>query len=179
MDRAQKNNTPTPEFLKLLIGHQSDLYGYIGTLMGAQQGAPDVLQETNGKLLENWQDFDPLYPFLPWAFTIARYEVLTWRKRQSRDRLVLNDELLTSIAERMGNDSSSPDVRLEALKSCLKKLRPAARKMIESRYMHGESVGEMAGRLGRSVNALSVALFRIRKAILDCIQSTLAAKEGA
>lgn len=167
---------PTPEFLLLLTSHQSTLYAAITALIGGVEGAHDVLQETNVVLLEKAAAYDATRPFVPWALTFARFQVLAWRKRQTRDRLVLDDELFAAVADRMTGDLTSAGQRLDALEKCLHKLAPEMRHMVEARYVQGNPVQEIAAKSGRSVNVVSVTLFRIRKALLQCVQATLAAE---
>jgi RNA polymerase sigma-70 factor (ECF subfamily) len=169
---------PRPEFLLLLTSHQSTLYAAISALLGGVEGAQDVLQETNIVLLEKAGDYDPARPFAPWALAFARFQVMAWRKRQSRDRLVLDDELIAVLAERMAADSASPGRRLDALEKCLNKLPAESRTIVDARYIQGNPVHDIAAKLGRSVNVISVTLFRIRKTLLDCMRATLTAEGG-
>jgi RNA polymerase sigma-70 factor (ECF subfamily) len=135
-----------------------------------------VLQETNVALLEKAGEYDAERPFVPWAMTFARYQALAWRKRQSRDRLVLDDELFAALADRLVADTEPPNRRLDALEECLNKLPRESRRLVDSRYVDGEPVQDIAARLGRSVNVVSVTLFRIRKVLMDCVRTTLAAE---
>ena len=173
------NDKPVrPEFLLHLTSCQSALYAAITALLGGVEGAQDVLQETNVVLLEKASDYDLARPFVPWAMTFARFQVMAWRKRQSRDRLVLNDELFAVLADRLATESAAPNRRLDAIETCLGKLLPDSRQLVDARYVQGEAVQDIAARLGRSVNVVSVSLFRIRKALLDCVRATLAAEGG-
>ncbi len=170
---------PTPEYLLLLTSHQSTLYAALSALLGGVEGAQDVLQETNVVLLEKSGDYDVSRPFLPWALTFARFQALAWRKRQLRDRLVLDDELFAAVADRLASEPALPSRRLDALEKCLHKLVPDWRRIIDARYVEGASVQSIADRLGCSVNLVSVTLFRIRQALLDCVKADLAAEGGA
>jgi RNA polymerase sigma-70 factor (ECF subfamily) len=129
-------------------------------------------------LLEKANDYDPTRPFAPWALAFARFQVMAWRKRQSRDRLVLDDALVDALADRITADSAAPGRRLDALEKCLNKLPAESRQLVDARYSRGDPVQEIAAKLGRSVNVVSVTLFRIRKALLDCMRSALAAEGG-
>ena len=173
-----ENQVPSPGFLLELTNHQSTLYAVITALVGGVQGAQDVLQETNVVLLEKACDYDAARPFVPWALTFARFQVMAWRKRQARDRLVLNDELFGVLADRLVAEAAPPNRRLDAIETCLSNLQPDSRELVDARYVHGEAVQEIAARLGRSVNVVSVSLFRIRKALLDCVRTKLAADGG-
>lgn len=170
---------PSPEFLLLLTSYQSSLYASITALLGGIRGAQDVLQETNRALLERAADYAAERPFLPWALAFARFQVLAWRKRQTRDRLVLDDDLLATLADRLSAGRPAANTRLDALERCLSKLPADERQLIDERYARDEPVADIAARQGVSANTLSVTLFRIRKALRQCVHATLvAAGEG-
>jgi RNA polymerase sigma-70 factor (ECF subfamily) len=167
-----------PDFLLQLTTHQSTLYATITALLGGVEGAQDVLQETNVVLLEKAHEYDASRPFIPWAATFARFQVLAWRKRQSRDRLVLDDALFAVLADRLTAKAALPSRRLDAIETCLGKLTPESRQLVDARYVQDETVKSIADRLGRSVNVVSVSLFRIRKMLLECMRGELAAEGG-
>src|SRR5688572_14087827 len=100
----------TPEqlsqFVERLTAAQSALYGSIHALLAGATDAADVLQETNRVLWRKATTYDLARPFLPWALTVARFEVLAHRKRQSRDRLIFDDDLLGRIAEEYERQSA-------------------------------------------------------------------------
>src|SRR4051812_13542352 len=73
---------------------QAALYAYVCSLLGTSAGAADVLQEANLVLWEKAMEYDPERPFLPWARRIAHFQVLAYRKRQSREKLLFDDDLL-------------------------------------------------------------------------------------
>jgi RNA polymerase sigma-70 factor (ECF subfamily) len=153
------------------------MYAAVVSMMGGAEGAQDVLQETNAALLEKASDYDPSRPFVAWAIGFARTQVLAWRKKQNRDRLVLDDGLFEVVADRLVTDSPMTTVsnrRLEALEGCLQKLPQSSRELVAARYVRGEPVQSIASRMGRTENVVSVLLFRIRKALLDCMKTTLA-----
>lgn len=164
------------EFVERLTAAQSALYGAIHTLLGGDPDVADVLQETNRVLWRKAESYDRTRPFLPWALAVARFEVLAHRKRQSRDRLVFDDALLGQIAAEYERQSAH-DGALHALERCLQKLPAAQRELVDQRYVHGDSVNDIAARQGRAANAVSALLYRIRGLLATCVERTLA-KEG-
>ena len=167
------NRVHTPAFVGHLTGCQSALYAFISTLLGGAEGAGDVLQETNIVLWNKAADYDPARPFLPWAYTFARFQVMAWRKKQSRDRLVLDDDLLDRVADDFVTLDVTAERQLEALEGCLSKLAPTQRELLDSRYTKGEPVNEIAMRTGRDENVVSASLYRIRRALMKCVEATL------
>jgi RNA polymerase sigma-70 factor (ECF subfamily) len=168
----------TPEFVMQLTSHQSLLYSAIASLLGGVSGVQDVLQETNVALLEKAGEYDVSRPFAPWAISFARFQAMSWRKRQSRDRLVLNDDLFAAVADRLAAEPTAANRRLDALEKCLHKLPGESRRLVDLRYIEGYGVQDIAARVERSANVVSVTLFRIRKLLVDCVRARLAA-EGA
>jgi RNA polymerase sigma-70 factor (ECF subfamily) len=63
------------------------------------------------------------------------------------------------------------------LKGCLDKLPATQRRLVEDRYASGGSVQRMAEDAGKSVGAISQTLYRIREALMKCVEQTLATEE--
>jgi RNA polymerase sigma-70 factor (ECF subfamily) len=164
-----------PLFVERLTGAQSQLYAFIVSLLPGGGEAADVLQETNKALWQKAAEYDPARPFLPWAMQFARWQVMAHRKRVARDRLVFDDELVDQLATAF--EHSDPGERqLHALELCLKKLPPAQRALVAAKYEHGEAVNDIATREGKPANAVSALLYRIRAALAECVERTLAAE---
>jgi RNA polymerase sigma-70 factor, ECF subfamily len=115
------------DLVQLLTGVQSRLYAYICSLLGESAGASDVLQETNLALWDKVQDYDPSRPFLPWAYRIAYLQVLAYRKRCARNRLLFDDQLVSELAEQIESRDDDLDLRLEALGDCIGRPLPPRR----------------------------------------------------
>lgn len=157
-----------------LTACQSALYAYVCALLGTSAGAADVLQEANVILWEKAAEYDSNRPFLPWAFRIAYFQVLAYRKRLSRDKLLFNDELLASVSDAFLRRNDLADRELKALDGCLEKLPHRNRTVVDARYRDGEQVESIARRLSRAPNAVAAELYRVRKQLAECIRETLA-----
>jgi RNA polymerase sigma-70 factor (ECF subfamily) len=165
----------TGEFVQLLTGVQSRLYAYICSMLADAAGARDVLQETNLALWDKAGEYDPARPFAPWAYRVAYLQVLAYRKRVARSRLVFDEQLVSELAEQTRARDDDLDRRLEALHHCVGRLDEPRRELLDLRYARGESVDRIAGRLRKPPNVVAASLYRIRKALLGCIESRLAA----
>ena len=164
---------PPPEFVQQLMGCQSALYGFIVSLLGGVNDANDVLQEANFKLCRKWAEYDANQPFLRWAYAFARFEVMAFRKTKQRSRLVLDDELLATMAAELEESSEVAERRLKVLEDCIQRLNPRQRELIAARYGRGEPVQDIAARLSRPENAMAVLFYRLRKLLAVCAQSVL------
>jgi RNA polymerase sigma-70 factor (ECF subfamily) len=166
----------TNEFMQLLTGIQSRLYAYICSMIGDATGALDVLQETNVVLWDKAGEYDQSRPFPPWAFRIAYLQVLAYRKRCLRSRLVFDESLISKMTEEFLSRDEDHATLLDALACCLEKLPGFRRELIDCRYGRGESVEQMAKRFRKTPNVISASLYRVRKCLLSCIESRLAAE---
>ena len=157
----------------LIARHQPDLHRYILSLLPDRMLADDVLQETNLVLWRKAAEYDPAQLFLPWAFTIAFFQVKAARRDAGRDRHVFDDSLVEILAVEHQADAPSGDLEA-ALEKCLGELSESNRHLILARYQPGASVQDLAAERKQTPTALSLALLRIRKALETCIERKLA-----
>jgi RNA polymerase sigma-70 factor (ECF subfamily) len=139
-----------------------------------------VVQQANATLWRKRDEFALGTNFRAWAFSVARYEVLSHRKRQARDsRLVFGEELEQVLADDLIERPDDTERRHEALRGCLEKLRQQDRELLLYRYTAtAGTLDDFAQRMGRSVGGLKVTLHRLRNALLGCIEKQLAITEA-
>ncbi|MGZ0169884.1 MAG: sigma-70 family RNA polymerase sigma factor [Planctomycetales bacterium] len=166
-------------FVQQLATHQNRLYGYVFSLLGDHSRAADVLQETNIVLWRKIDEFQADRAFLPWAFAIARFQVLAHLRDRKRDRLLLGAELAEAISEETERQAEKLDDLRDALRPCLTTLSDGNRDLVERRYCRGMSIADIAAEVDRSVSAVKVALLRSRRHLSECIQRRLIAEGEA
>jgi RNA polymerase sigma-70 factor (ECF subfamily) len=154
---------------------QGWLYGHILTMLPDAEAARDVLQQTNLVLWRKRGEYDPAQGFLGWAAAIARFQVLAHLRDRDRDRHAFGGALLDHLAsEDVGEAGGDlPGDHGQALRHCLDQLGERDRELILQRYSPGHSVQSMAATMGKTVNAVSRALYRIRGLLSECIERAL------
>ncbi len=157
-----------------LTSCQNRVYAYILSLLPDPERAHDVLQETNLLAWRKADQFKQGTNFCAWACKIAFYEVLAERRRRHRDRHVFDESVLTVIASQLDKKLGNHDDRAAALEECLERLQPRQREQLLERYGPGGTVRGIAESTGKSRSAVAATLYRIRHALLDCVQSRLA-----
>ena len=158
----------------LIARHQAELHRYILSLLPDRMLADDVLQETNLVLWRKAAEYDPAQSFLPWALTIAFYQVKAARRDAGRDRHVFDDSLVEILAAEHREADPSDGELEQALEKCLRELSEKQRQLILARYEPGASVQDLAAERNQTPTALSLVLLRIRKALESCIERKLA-----
>jgi RNA polymerase sigma-70 factor (ECF subfamily) len=167
------------EYVELIIAHQRRLCAYILTLLPDPNQAYDVLQQTNLVLWRDADRFDEGTNFFAWACRVAYFQVLDYRERSQRDRLRFGEGLLEMLTEEFESDGQRESDRLAAMRECVESLPANQRDLLGRRYQEDESVAAIAATSGRTAGAISAGLYRIRMALLDCIERRLVARRGA
>lgn len=170
---TNKSDIDADRFVQLLTAHQQTLYAYIRSLLPEADQASDVLQETNLVLWQRAGEFTPESNFGGWARKVAYYQVLARYRDRSRERLLFDTELVAVLAAEQEQQLARHEERQRALQRCLGRLSEPSRELVRRRYAPGASVQAIAQELGRSVGAISQALYRIRQSLVDCLQASL------
>ena len=168
------NHAIDDEFVRLLTNCQNRLYVYVLSLVADRDRAKDILQETNVVMCRKAGDFTRGTSFEAWACKIAYLEVLGERRRWARNRKVLfADDVLEAVASDVGRSLERFDDRSVALDECMQRLTECQRERLRQRYCEGGSVKDIAAMTGETSNAVAVSLYRIRNALLRCIESKM------
>lgn len=166
----------TERFVQQLTECQSRLFGYIYSMLGDHSRAADVLQETNLVLWRKNSDFEPDRPILPWAFGIARLQVLAHLRDQKRDRCLLDAQLVESLADETEKQAGQLEAVRTALRQCIELLGMESRDLVQRRYFRSTPIREIAESVDRSASAVKVALLRARRQLADCVQKRIVAE---
>jgi RNA polymerase sigma-70 factor (ECF subfamily) len=161
------------EYLALLLPCQQSLRNFIYSIHPNSGDLDDIMQDTAISLWEKFDTYDRKREFLPWAMRLAYFEVLRFRKKRSRDRLVFSDELVEVLAGEAPEQDIAAPVRV-ALDTCLCRLDGRARAVIEARYGHGTSIFDLATARNESVHGLYRLLEKVRGMLVACVRDRLA-----
>jgi RNA polymerase sigma-70 factor (ECF subfamily) len=172
-------NSNSSEIVALIARHQARLGGLVRCLLVRAADVDDVLQEVNSVLWEKANEFETGTDFWAWASQIARFKALNHIRKYSRDRLVFDDKLLNELADLANERLSQIDHRRDALEGCLNELPPPQRQLIDLRYAGGHAIESIAEIIGRPQASIRQTLYRIRQALLACIESKLQSERGA
>lgn len=167
----------TPEFVSLFLAHQWSIHRYIAALLGSQQDAEDLVQETAAVLWKKFAEFEPGTSFYAWSCKTAYLLVLEYRRRKAREASPLEDQVLEQVAAVAAGPELAQEIRLSALAKCLEKLSPGDRKLVDQCYSADIKVKEVAANLQRTAKSVRKSLGRIRRALLECVRRREAAAE--
>jgi len=142
---------------------------YILALLGDPNAVNDVLQDTNVTIWRKAGEFEEGSNFGAWASRVAYYEVMAFRKRRSKDRHVF-DTPYCRLWQSSWTAERIDGAELRTLHRCVEKLSQLDQELIRERYAPGGSVRQLCRNRGKSVGAISQALYRIRNELADCVE---------
>jgi RNA polymerase sigma-70 factor (ECF subfamily) len=161
------------QFLRLYVENEESLHGFVRALVPTREDAREVMQEVAAVLWRKFDELTTFEDFRRWAFGVARFEALGFRRDRARDRHVFDEDVLRALADDAEAVSGEMDAQRDALDECLAKLPAPQRSLIEAAYERGARIDQLAVRMGRSAMSLYKALHRIRMTLMECAERTL------
>ncbi len=178
LERTRVESSSEEDFLDLLQIHQNQIVSYIFCLVHQLADAEDIFQQTAVTLWEKFDQFERGTNFLAWAKAVASNKSLAFLRDQRRHRARFSETLVEQLAERPMWTCDSTQQRLDALTRCKQKLGDSDQALLLECYgATASKIQAAAHKLGRSAESVYVSLSRIRRALAECIQRTLAREE--
>ena len=167
-------NEKHDRFLRLYVKHEEALNGFVRTLVPTREDAREVMQEVAVVLWRKFEDLSSIEDFRPWAFGVAKFKAMAFRRDRARDRLVFDEDVIELLAAEVTENADAYEAERQALDECIGRLGAAQRKLLDAAYAPGARIDALAAAAGRSPMSFYKALHRIRLALMDCTQRALA-----
>jgi len=163
-------------FVQLLQANRNRIYAYILGLVTRKNDADDIMQETTIVMWRKFSQFQKGTDFVAWALTIARYQVLNYRKKIPNSRMVFGETVMANLENEAAEVIKHYDERIDVLKKCVKKLGDNEKRLIFMRYEENCPSRLIAERFGYSIRGINKAIARIHDILLRCIRRNMAAE---
>ncbi|MEM0896451.1 MAG: sigma-70 family RNA polymerase sigma factor [Verrucomicrobiota bacterium] len=167
-------------FTRLYASHQRRIHGLVYVLTQDRGVAEDLQQEVAARLWRKFDTFEEGTDFAAWAFAIARFVVMEWRRSSQRVPLPLEEEELHALTDTYA-DYSQPLSSIHVyLDECLTKATDAQRRLLNEHFVHGFKILEIAARWQRDRRSIHRLLKKTKDQLLQCIEEARAkgAQEG-
>ncbi len=130
----------------------------------------EVLQNTAVVLWEKYRDVvDPL-EFRKIAFTVMRFQVLSYQRDRLRDRLCFDEGIVSLIVDPGTLSENSFSQEQELLEKCLLTLTQDERDLLFAAYQPGVKITQLASQQGKTPMSLYKKIQKIRTRLIDCIR---------
>jgi RNA polymerase sigma-70 factor, ECF subfamily len=160
--------------LRLLLQERSMLMGYILSIVRDAHQAEDVFQNVSLLVLKKCESVDSDLAFPAWLRKTARFEALNALRKEGRGPEPLDEAVLESLEAHWRAQDSSNRSSVGALRSCIQKLAPRARLLVDLRYGENVSGQRLAEKLAQPLNTVYVALSRLHRSLAECVRRQLA-----
>jgi RNA polymerase sigma-70 factor (ECF subfamily) len=159
-------------FVELFSFNHSRIMSFIYTLVPNVSDAEDIMQETAKVLWEKFDEFEVGTNFVSWAVTIAKYQVLSYRRRYNT-KVPLNSTLIETLSEESKVPLPGDHARIDALRNCLTKLNEKDQKLIQCRFEKRMTAKTLSKQIGVAMNTIYRNESRILELLMNCVRNHL------
>jgi RNA polymerase sigma-70 factor (ECF subfamily) len=169
------------EIVKGAFQHREALLSHAFALLRDWVRAEDVVQDAFIVVMNKWTEFRPGSSLFLWVRQIVHFKAL--EAARARKLSPMEEELLARVAASMqrGVDEEIADrqrLRRQALQRCMSHLDSKSAGLLAGFYTESLSCESLAQLQRRSVNAIRLALVRLRKQLHDCVARQMPTLEG-
>lgn len=164
-------------FAEKISGLRLALRGYVLSILPHHGAAEDVVQETCLFLWERRGECGAETNLKAWAFRVAWFKAMAFRRDQAREKIVtFSEDTLHQIAGAAESLADEAHDRLLALRRCLEQLSPAEIGLLRLKYVDGRSLTDYARSLKQQPARVQKTLSRLRLALRHCIENRLSSE---
>jgi len=162
-------------FEQLCQRHRQALMAYAYTCSRDLNMAEDIVQEALLIALRKREHYFPDADFGAWLIAIARN---VWFRERDRRRIADRaSRYIHDHADELFDAQTYEPMTWEhersALRQCLNKLADSDRSLIVAHFTTGEKYQDIAVRMQRTLSWVKVRMFRVRAALLGCVNKTM------
>lgn len=164
--------------LKEALRCRTALTMYARSLLGNYEAAEDAVQEAMLVVVNKFDQYAEGTSMLAWCRAIVRLEVLRARERSRREQSLpqrLLDDAIDATFDEFQTEQRNEDMQSwnKALLACLGRLSERSRLVLRSRVVDELSYDQIAVRTGMTIEGVRKALFRGRKQVRSCVETSL------
>lgn len=180
---TRRDHQPTGEdLLRTAFKYQDALVSYAYALLQDWGLAQDAVQEAFIVLQKKHAEFNPGANVYTWTRQIVRFEALNLLRSRQNESCFVDEELFSLVEQQFEKHLDLEavgrlELRKSALQYCLARLDGQSLSLLLGFYKDAMPCERLAALHRRSVNAIRLALSRIRSKLRDCVRHRLALAE--
>jgi len=164
--------------LRGALAHRVELLAYARSLLGSYAEADDAVQEALLVVVKKFDQFQQGTSMLAWCRAIVRLEVLRIKQQHRREQSLaerLLDDAIDATFDEFQTSQRRDDAQVwhEALERCLERVPKRGRNVLQARFVDELSYQQIGQRLGMTLEAVRKALFRLKKQVRACVETSL------
>jgi RNA polymerase sigma-70 factor (ECF subfamily) len=163
-----------PQIIQALMKARTRLSAAAWIVVRDTHAAEDIFQNLALKAMTREVSFESEAALLSWAFITARREGIDWLRRQQRETVGLDLDILELLENEWQTAAAcSPGAKMEALQDCLAAAPESARRLLSLRYFDGYGCEEVAREMGIALTAVYKRLSRLHESLRVCVEGKL------
>jgi len=168
------------EILRALLRERPQIMAYLWSFVRDVHDSEDLFQEVCIAVLNKSDQIKSIDQVQPWVRSAARLEALRTLRRKKTEASIFREDTLNLLDKAWAKEieANHNDDLMDVLRTCLSKLTPYARRIIELRYKAGLTGDALAEAMDRKTATVYTALSRTHEALSKCIKQQQAASEG-
>ena len=164
--------------LRAALERRVELLAYARSLLGNYAEADDAVQEAMLVVVKKFDQFQEGTSMLSWCRAIVRLEVLRIKQQHRQERSLaerLLDDAIDAAFEEFQTAQRRDNAQLwhEALERCLERVPKRGRSVLQARFVDELSYQQIGQRVGMTLEAVRKALFRLKKQVRSCVETSL------
>lgn len=123
-----------------------------------------------------WNKFDDYQEgttFIAWSITIARYKVLSFRKKNKNSKILFSDLMYELVSSQCQEFGEAMDIEINLLKKCMMKLPDRYKQYLLMRYEMSLSYRAIAEKAHISMQAVYKTFIKIHSCLAQCVHLNL------
>jgi len=164
---ARRARADEAAFAELVARYRDRVFRVCAGVLGDRERAEDAAQDTFLKVYRRLDSYDPAHAFSSWLFTAAARTAIDMARARKREREVIATH---ADAVRRARAAAGEDPRLGGLRGLLPRLPADWRAILTLRFAEGMSCADIAKVLGRTPNAVSVAIYKAKQQLLEWME---------
>ena len=167
----------TEAYARVVEAHHRQLRAAVAGRCPPGLDADDIAQQAFINVYAKIDQYKPGTNFSAWLWVVARHILLTeirkLKRRGQRDARYIDRVVVQRMEKDLSGETLAGTDHVLALRECVAILSEKTRAVLNMRYEKNEPIRQIAEKLGRSVTALKVQLFTIRKTLRQCVKRKL------
>jgi RNA polymerase sigma-70 factor, ECF subfamily len=163
--------------IRVFVHERNRLSAYIWLIVRDDQIVEDVLQEVALLLVAKHREIRDEAHLAGWLRKACRFKALEASRTRKSTPVLLSHDVLDLLEKDWGRLDAQPEgLLVEALQTCLEKLSPQSRQMIELRYNQNIKPSVISREMAKKIETVYMGLMRIHATLAHCVETRLAAE---
>lgn len=167
------------EVIRAAFQFRNALLAFANTLVRDLPLAEDAVQESFLVVMRDWKSYREGSSIYHWVRKIVRNRALYMLRSRRREMTTDEEKIVSLVAEEADSclrveDAETQNLVKRALQECMSRLNRFSVQLLAGFYWRMESCDSLAGTHKRSVNAIRLALSRLRQRLRECLRKRLA-----